>query len=366
MNQKNKNVITPWKILFAFFKASVMIFLIISISSAFIQKSKSNKSTKTLTAQKYIQQKNYTKAIALLEPMLRDNPRANPEAYLMLALCKINIGEKEKAIELSEKGLKYFPNSNSLQEFYVSLLNDSLTKREAKAKLEERYKESPTSPIYLKALSHILLLEETPDPRLDQMLSSLSKAFPTDPEVHYIYGQWACINNKEKLCVEELTKALNLTSPSNNLARMQIYTLMGRAEAKLGHVVQAEAAFKNALTINRKLPKPDPYGGFLYVKFLLESSRLQEANDVIDEIIRWAPTFGPARFEKAKLLAKQSKYIEAIEEAELALKYFTGNNQSQLHAIHAFLAKTYFSVGQEEKSKLHQDWIEANQVTESK
>jgi hypothetical protein len=46
-----------------------------------------------------------------------------------------------------------------------------------------------------------------------------------DAEVHFLYGQWACMSSLNELCATELNKAVAL-SPSNDNALMQSYTLI--------------------------------------------------------------------------------------------------------------------------------------------
>lgn len=315
--------------------------------------------SKVRAAENHIRQKDYAKAVEILEPLVQTNPRFDAEVYVMLAVSRVNLGEKEKAVAACERGLDAFPDSGRLAEFYVSLLNRLADRAEAKAKLEGRLARNARSPVLTKALGQILLDENPLDPRTEQLLMTAAAESPRDAEAHYLYGQWACLNNREGLCLDALRKALAL-SPTNDLARMQIYTLIGIAEDKAGRHEPAEAAFQNALKLNRRLPRPDPNGALQYAKFLLDRQRPAEAEPLIDEALKAAPTFAPALFERAKLLAKGGRREKAIEAASLALQHTAANNKTQLHALHAFLAKTYFSLGRVEEAQTHQRWIESN------
>ena len=85
-----------------------------------------------------------------------------------------------------------------------------------------------------------------------------------------------------------------------------------------------------------------------------------EAQRMVDEVLKWSPEFGPARFERAKFLAKQGKMEEAVREGKRAVEY-PHNNKTQLRAIHAFMAKTLFALGRIKEAQTHQSWIESQQ-----
>jgi hypothetical protein len=82
---------------------------------------------------------------------------------------------------------------------------------------------------------------------------------------------------------------------------------------------------------------------------------------VADEILKWDPAYGPAHFERAKMLAQQGQAEEAAKEGELALQDGRGT-EADLRAYHAFLAKTYFALGRESDAQVHQAWIESHQT----
>ncbi len=306
-----------------------------------------------------IRRKDFINAVEMLEPLLRAQPRLDAEAYVMLALSKSNLGRPDEAVEVCTRGADVFPGSDSLAEFYVTLLRAAtIDQHTVKVRLEQIMQQPTASAVYVKALSQILLTTNPLDARMETLLTRAVAARPRDAEARYLYGQWACLTNKEKLCIEQLTKTLAL-SGTNHLARVQSYTLIGMAESSSGNRLRAESAFQNALRLNRKLPRPEPQGTFQYAKFLIETARAQQGQTLLDEVLRQAPDFGPARFERARLLAKQGQREAAIDEAKRALQY-ARHSKTQLQAIHTFLAKTYFALGQREQAEIHQRWIEAN------
>src|SRR5260370_14381873 len=134
--------------------------------------------------------------------------------------------------------------------------------------------------------------------------------------------------------------------------------MMGVSEGDLNHFWEAESAFQAALRSNRKLKPPDPGSTIQYVEFLERHGRHEEADRLNDELLGWAPSFGPGYIERAKNLLKEGKHSEAARDGELALKY-AGDNQALLPASHAFLAKAYFAIPRLEEAQQHENWIKA-------
>jgi hypothetical protein len=97
-----------------------------------------------------------------------------------------------------------------------------------------------------------------------------------------------------------------------------------------------------------------------YADFLQKRLREPEAQNLIVKILSWAPSFAPAHLERAKFLAKQKKWEEAILEGELALKH-AGGDSAQQRSAHVFLAKTCFAWGRTTDSELHQKWLESHE-----
>jgi tetratricopeptide (TPR) repeat protein len=93
--------------------------------------------------------------------------------------------------------------------------------------------------------------------------------------------------------------------------------------------------------------------------FLTRRSRQGEAQKLLEEILKFAPSFGPAHLERAKYLSAQGDLEAALAEAKIALDQ-AGSDPKSLQAAHAFLAKTYFALGRMDEAKVHQSWIESH------
>jgi tetratricopeptide (TPR) repeat protein len=183
---------------------------------------------------------------------------------------------------------------------------------------------------------------------------------PQDAEAHFFYGESACFNKQDAVCIRELTRAHQL-APKNQYANMQIYTMIAVAADRLKQPARAEQAFEQSMRANEQLSTPSPYAALKYVNFLTTQGKNKDAMRVVDQILKWDGAYGPAHFEKAKMLAQQGAAEEAAKEAELALQD-ARVTEADLRAYHAFLAKTYFALGRESDAQVHQRWIESHQT----
>ena len=276
-----------------------------------------------LAAKDHFKQGNFAQAAEILDKLLVAEPAAGPDVYLMLIDCRMNLNQSDEAIATGERGLKQHPNSGSLA----------------------------------KRTGELLFQQSYVSKHAGELLAKATKALPNDPAAHHFYGQWALLNHQEEIAIAAETRALAL-SPTNALARMQIYTVIGLSEDALNRTQRAEAAFRQAWEANRKLPTPNPATALELALFLSRQSREDEAQRVVGAILGFAPNFSPARLERAKYLAVQGETEKALAEARVALDH--ADQPKTLRAAHAFLAKTYFALGRTEEAKVHQSWIESH------
>jgi tetratricopeptide (TPR) repeat protein len=276
------------------------------------------------TAAQQIARGEIREAVQTLEASLTAGEPASEEAYLRLVDCYMRLGEANTALITLEKALTSHPNSVPL----------------------------------LKTAGRLLLHDRQRSARAKEPLSRAVELAPNDPETHYFLSQWACLHNQEEICLEEAEKTLSMAS-GNAAAGLQMNTLIGVAASKLGQPEKADAAFREALAINRQTGLRDPASAFRYVDFLVRQSRNDEALPLVDEILKKAPSFGPAHLERAKALQRAGKPEEAIRLAQQALK-LDGMERDNLRAAHMLLARCYFQLGDDEAAAKHQEWIEKN------
>lgn len=275
------------------------------------------------TARAYIAQGKFANAAERLDLALAANPNGGSELYLTLIDCRLKLDQKEKALEVAERGIEHYPASAPL----------------------------------LKAAGSLILQENSSSVRAGELLERATKAMPQDPGAHYAYGLWALMNHREEVAIAAERRALAL-SPTDDL-RVQALTFIGLAEDALKRPQRAEAAFRDALAANLKLPNPNPGSALEFAMFLTRQSRQGEAQKVLDKILKFAPRFGPAHLERAKYLFAQGSVESALAEAKIALDQ-AGSDPKSLRAAHAFLARTYFALGRMDEAQEQQSWIESH------
>jgi tetratricopeptide (TPR) repeat protein len=297
---------------------------ILLLCSALAQNSIDSRGAYLPVARAYMAQGEFEKAVESLEPMVDADRDAGSEPYLTLMECRLKLDQKEKAIEAAERGVKRYPASGPL----------------------------------LKAAGALILQETPSSERAGELLERATKAMPQDPGAHYAYGLWALLNHREEIAIAAERRALAL-SPADDLLKVQAQTFIGAAEDALKRPQRAEAAFRAALAVNRKLPNPNPSPALEFEMFLTRQSRQIEAQMLNDEILKFAPGFGPAHLERAKYLSAQGDLESALAEAKIALDQ-AGSDQKSLRAAHAFLARTCFALGRMDEAEVHQSWIESH------
>jgi tetratricopeptide (TPR) repeat protein len=297
---------------------------ILLLWSALAQDSPDSRDANLLAARAYIAQGNFARAAESLDLALAANPDAGSEPYLTLIDCRLKLDQKEKALEAAERGLKRYPASGPL----------------------------------LKAAGALILQESSSSDRAGELLERASKAMPQDPGAHYAYGLWALMNHHEEIAIAAERRALAL-SPADDFMKVQAQTFIGLGEDALKRPERAEAAFRAALATNRKLPNPNPSAELEFAMFLTRQSRQGEAQKLLDEILKFAPGFGPAHLERAKYLSVRGDLESALAEAKIALDQ-AGSDPKSLRAAHAFLARTCFALGRMDEAAVHQSWIESH------
>jgi tetratricopeptide (TPR) repeat protein len=273
-------------------------------------------------ARSYIGQGNFAKAAESLQAVSDADPNAGSETYLMLIDCRLKLGQTKMALAAAERGVERHPDSGPL----------------------------------LKAAGAMMLQGDSSSERAGDLLGRAAKATPRDPGAHYAYGLWALMNHHEEVAIAAEKKALAL-SPSDDL-KVQALTFIGLGEDALKRPQRAEAAFRDAQTVNRKQPNPNPGAALEFAMFLTRQSRQGEAQKLLDEILKFAPGFGPAHLERAKYLSSHDDLKSALAEGKIALEQ-AGSDPKSLRAAHAFLAKTCFALGRIGEAEAHQKWIES-------
>ena len=306
-----------------------------------------------------VKTEHFAQAADTLTSFLRTTPHSSANVYRLLAFSQYKLQKNYEALKTCELGLALYPSSRPLAEFYILILREGIPAGERQSRLAELLKQIPNSPILLRTMGEELMDKDPESTQALSFLSSAAKLSPRDAEAHFFYGESACFNKEDAVCIRELARAHEI-SPRNQYANMQIYTMIAVAEDRLRHPARAEEAFQQSMRANKQLTHPSPYAALKYINFLTTQGKDKEAMQVIDEILKWDISYGPAHFERAKILSRQGKTDDAAKEAELALQDSRGT-PTDLRTYHAFLAKTYFALGREREARIHQNWIESHQ-----
>jgi tetratricopeptide (TPR) repeat protein len=219
----------------------------------------------------------------------------------------------------------------------------------------------PAAPVLERALGQLLFRAKYDSTEAGSLLARAAKMLPQDPEAKHYYAQWAYLNARDRICVQQEREALALPG-LNDLALLQMNTLLGMCQSRLPEVEGAQGArkaFQRANEINTRQTAYDPIAAMQYVQFLTLYGDDAAAQEVVDHILTHVPRFGPAHLEKAKYYDRSRDPERAISEAKLALAS-EGNDINTERAAHGLLARCYFLLGNAEAAAKEQQWIEAH------
>ena len=261
-------------------------------------------------------------AVQAMQPYLQGRGKTDPDAYRLLADCFEKKGQLMKSVTTLRQGLAALPSSAALQ----------------------------------RSLGEALFRQNPKDAEAGELLRRATRSLPGDAEAAHYYAQWAYLNRQDDICVRNEQAALR-TPALNDLALLQMYTLLGMCQSRLEEVENAKAAFLKARAVNLRRPSFDPMAEYQYVQLLTRLGEEKEATLMVDEVLQRAPTFGPAHLERAKSFERAGRYGEAIEAAHSALGG-EGNDAGTERAAHGVLARCYFASGNLAAAGQEQEWIQ--------
>jgi tetratricopeptide (TPR) repeat protein len=303
--------------------------------------------------------RDYHQALSLLEPVFARSEGADASAYSLAASALHRLGRRDEALARCEEGLKRFPDSVSLEEIHASFLIACGRAEVCRKRALEWYTRRPASPRYLRCVAELLVMNQPLADATEPVVRKVVAAAPAEASSHYLLAKWARARSQFQLARDEAIRAGALAAKDDDAMRMQCFTLEGIAREALGDSATAEAAYQKGWEINRRLAARSPESAMWYVQFLLDAGRYQDGAARIGEVLTWDAKYGPAYFARARVLDDAGRREEAAREAELSLRYGIDDNQ-QLRAAHALLAKIYFALGREKEAGVHQAWVRAH------
>jgi tetratricopeptide (TPR) repeat protein len=269
----------------------------------------------------------YQEAAGTLEAAIRSDPKGGENLYFLLSECYAHLGDPAKASAILRAGLRAYP----------------------------------AAPVLERALGQLLFRSNSDSSEAGALLAHAVKMLPLDPEAKHYYAQWAYLNGRDRICVQQEREASALPG-LNDLALLQMHTLLGMCQSRLPEVDEADGArraFQRANEINLRQTAYDPIAAFQYVQFLTRYGDEAAAQKIVDQILERVPRFGPAHLEKAKYYDRSGDPARAISEAKLALSS-EGNDINSERAAHTLLARCHSMLGNVEEAAKEQQWIEAH------
>jgi tetratricopeptide (TPR) repeat protein len=146
------------------------------------------------------------------------------------------------------------------------------------------------------------------------LLTALAEKYPTQAIYIYWLGRIDYSQRRYVEAVGKLERASELDPQSP-----RVWDSLGLAFDMQGHMEQALEAFQKAASLNRALAHPSPWPphdlGFL----LLRMDQPKEAEVCLREALRYDPHFAQAHYHLGRVLEKEARDPEAIEEYRSAI-----------------------------------------------
>ena len=222
----------------------------------------------------------------------------------------------------------------------------------------------PASPLIAGALGQLLFRQHFDSAEAGQLLALAAKTQPQNPESHHYYAQWAYLNSRERICVQEEQSGLRAAG-LNDLALLQMNTLLGMCASKMEDADAARAAFHAAQEVNLRLAAFDPVAAYQFIQFESRYGDDSKVQALVEQTLQRVPQFGPAHLERAKYFDRARNSEKAIEEAEVTLRS-QGNDFNTERAAHAILARSHKLLGHVEEAQQEQLWIERHPNPETR
>ena len=273
---------------------------------------------------KLAEEGNCPAAVQTLTAALASSPAPTAAPYVSLSDCQAEMKQPSDAEQTLRKGLTAHPANPDLE----------------------------------LALGELLMDGQPNSMEAGQLLERSVRATPRDPEARHSYARWAHANLRERIC-EAQEKAAILLPGLDDDDLLQMNTLLGICAGKVEDAVEARAAFRRADAINLRQKTYKPEAAWQYAEFLVRFGEDAELQSLAGEILEHAPTFGPARLERAKYFDREGQPDKAVEAARQALQG-EGNDPNDERDAHGILARSFTALGQTENASREQAWLEAH------
>jgi tetratricopeptide (TPR) repeat protein len=279
------------------------------------------------------------------------------EDWLLVVAANSQAGEVDHAAGLCELAMQHYPYSPRLEAAYGGLPPRlQFVRTERRLKEIENDFQSASAWITVVGLQGTLVAAKATGlaERAEKLLTSAAGVRPTDAVAQYCLGRCLRMLQKDAAAAAAFEKAAKAaTTPE---LEVMATAMLGDSLSRSAED-RAPAAFKTAMALNRALKPPIVEVAFDCYRFFQTQGDDAQAREILNEILSWEAFYMPARLEQAKRLGQEDKWAQAIGEAELVLRNAEDPQVAKL--AHIFLARAFHVTGQEEKVRLHQEWLKS-------
>lgn len=208
--------------------------------------------------------------------------------------------------ELALSDIIYYVNNSAMEINTIGLLADTylkLKKERSALKLLENNEELVTQNLNISLLLCDLYLKSNRAFKCEKLAEILKKKYPNKPKVDFVRA-------KTLIARDKIEQAINLLSAISDP------TFYHQRELAIAHIHfqagQYAKAHKIAKSLLEELPKDIDILN-LNVALLIKSSQLLEAEKLVNTILDIQPNYGPARYNKANILAAKKQYQQALD-----------------------------------------------------
>jgi tetratricopeptide (TPR) repeat protein len=315
-----------------------------------------------LLAAGYAQSKDDRSALATLGPVLDRRPPPPPDVFVLVAGSARRAGDAEVAAHTCELGLRLYLNSDEIEQRCLGIVSMSFVDR-LQATLNGTADDVPTLIVMGRLLAE--LGEVADESTRDRCIGLLRKAVALSSSgSDALYNLGTALRKLGHL--QEASTPLNeaLTAQPSDELKTLIWTQIGLTKQQLQELGEARDAFGRAFELNRKLLHHSPASAFEFYSFLSAANERQHAEAVLSEILKWDPSFVPARMEHARILASRDRVAEAVQEAEFVAQNTDPGNRALLRSAHLFLLHNYAKLGRTEDEHRERAWLKDSPAAE--
>jgi len=308
-----------------------------------------------LLAAGYAESGDYQGALTTLGSMIDRRPPPVPEVFILVISSALRAGDTAFAVHACDLGLRLYLNSDEIEQRCLHVVSMSFIKQ-LESTLRGSAEDVPALILMGRLLAEIAdSMDQANQERCITLLGKAVALSPADPVALYNLGRGLRLLDRPEQAIPTLKRAL-AANPTGELPTL-IWTELGLSEQKLGHDSGAEDAFDHAFQLNRGLSRHLVASAFIFHTFLMTENKKRQAEEVLGEILRWNPTFLPARMEHARMLADQGRLVDAAGEAELVATNSDPDDLTLLRATHIFLLQLYRRMGRAEAAVRHEAWL---------